>query len=105
MKRAVARNPTAVSPQTGGNILACPDASDGPPTPSGTARIFFLGRASEGEHCDTEVEDPAPGADGLEFPQHLKTRVFQFSAKSAKVLPPLYMRAALLQKPPELFAR
>ena len=39
------------------------------------------------------------------FPQNLKTRVFQFSQKSAKVLPPLYMRAAPLQMPPELFAR
>ena len=40
-----------------------------------------------------------------DFGENWKTRVFQFSPKSAKVLPPLYMRAAPLQEPPELFAR
>ena len=49
------------------NILAGPDASVGPPEPSGTARIFFLDRARDGEICDTEVGDPAPGADFSAF--------------------------------------
>ena len=51
------------------NVLADPDAPGGLPETSGTARIFFWSRAREGEICDTEVEDPAPGADLSDFPK------------------------------------
>ena len=64
--------------------------------------MFFMGRAREGAVLDTKEEDPAPGADFSDFPKNSKTQV---SPTSAKGLPLLYMRAAALQMPPELFAR
>ena len=82
------------------NILAGPDGSGGPPEPSGSARIFFSVRTRETTIWNAPKRGREVGPTFSDFFQNLKTRVFQFSRKSAKVLPPLYMRAASLQKPP-----
>ena len=87
------------------NILAAPDGSGGPPEASGPAQMFFLVPRARGGGISHGVGGARAWRDFLRISQNPKTRVFQFSPQSAKVLPPLYMRAAPLQKPMELFAR
>ena len=65
----------------------------------------LLGPRARGGGISHWVGGARAWRDFLRISQHPKTRVFQFSPKPVKVLPPLYMRAAPLQKPSELFAR
>ena len=76
------------------NILAGPDGSEGPPEPSGPARILLTARARETAIRNGAKRCHEVGHTFSDLSQTLKTRVFQFSQKSAQVLPPLYMRTA-----------